>query len=283
MLSAYYRVTKPGIVYGNALYAAAGFLLAAKGHIHWLLFIEMLFGLSLVVAAACVLNNYLDRDLDSKMARTRRRPLVSGAISGPAAIAYGSLLLIAGVLLLALTNGLALLVAVGGFVVYVFIYDWAKRHSWHGAEVGSLAGAVPPVVGYAACAGRLYTAALLLFLTLIFWQMPHFYAIAIYRQKDYQAAGVPVLPIQKSHFNAKLQITAYIVAFTITAALISVFGYAGLTYRVVILAAGIYWLQLAIRGFKTGDDERWARQVFGASLIITIVLSVMLAVGPVLP
>lgn len=284
MLRAYYRLTKPGIIYGNLLTAAAGFLLAARGHIRFWLLLATLLGTGLVIASACVFNNYIDRDIDRRMARTRRRALVTGQVTARNALIYATAMLILGVaILIAGTNLLVLAVGLSAFIIYVLFYGLAKRRSVHGTLVGSLSGAAPPLAGYLAVTDHLDGGAALVFLVLVFWQMPHFYAIAIRRLKDYRAAGLPVLPVRQGIRATKLQIVAYIIAFAAANSLLSVFGYTGYVYLAVMLAVSLTWLYYGWQGFSTKDDQQWARQLFLISLLVILSLSVMLSVGPLLP
>lgn len=284
VLRTYYRLTKPGIVYGNLMFAAAGFLLAADGHIKFGLLLAALGGQALVIASACVFNNIIDRNVDRRMARTKKRAIVQRAVSIPAALIYSGLLCLIGFgLLAAFTNRLTVLVVLTGFVVYVFVYAAAKRWNEHGTLIGSVAGSVPPVGGYVAVTGRLDGGALLLFLILTFWQMPHFYAIATYRLKDYREAGLPVLTVRRSIKAAKLQSVLYIIAFIIAAALLTVYKYTGYIYLAIMLALGLNWLRLAVKGFYTKDDNKWGKQVFLFSLLITVVFSGLLAVNAWIP
>lgn len=149
MMKQYLQVTKPGIIFGNLISVVGGFLLASKGDIDYPLFIATLLGVSLVVASGCVFNNYIDRDIDSVMERTKNRPLVRGLIDPKISLVYASVLGIAGmVLLLVAANAVAMLIAVVGFVVYVGVYSlYMKRKSVYGTLVGSLSGAAPPVIG----------------------------------------------------------------------------------------------------------------------------------------
>jgi protoheme IX farnesyltransferase len=284
VLKTYYRLTKPGIVYGNAVTVIAGFFLASRGDIDWVLLLEALGGISLVIASACVFNNYIDRDIDKKMARTKKRALASGNISAQAALSYAAILGAAGFSLLYFyTNLLTTLVAAVGFVFYVIFYGWAKRHSVHGTLVGSVSGAVPPVVGYCAVSNNLDTGAWLLFLIMVCWQMPHFYAIAIYRRDDYASAGLPVLPVSKGIKAAKIQIVAYVIAFVAATVLLWTNGYTGYTYLLVVLLMGGWWLRRGILGFSIKDDAAWARKMFFQSLIIITVFSAVLALDWWLP
>lgn len=189
----YYRLTKPGIIYGNALMYAAGFFLASRQGIDWPLFTQGLVGLSLVIGSACVLNNVADREMDAKMERTKRRALPAGTISPKSANVYAAVLLILGLgMLYYFSTPAAFLTAVVGFVVYVYFYTPMKSRTKNALFVGAIAGATPPVVGYAAAAGGYDWWALLLFVALFLWQLPHFIAIATYRFEDYSAAGVPL-------------------------------------------------------------------------------------------
>ena len=209
MIKAYYLLAKPGIIYGNALTAIGGYFLAAKGIFDLSLFLSMLFGLSFVIGSACVFNNIMDQGIDSKMARTKKRALVTKTIPEFHAVVYGSILGILGfLLLLCNTNVLTALIAFIGFIFYVIVYGIFKRKSVHGTVIGSISGAVPPVVGYCAVTNNLDLGAFLLFIILVIWQMPHFYAIAIFRRDDYVAASIPVLPIKKGLFQTKIQMDA---------------------------------------------------------------------------
>ena len=286
MFKVYYQLAKPGIIYGNAVTAIAGFFLAAKGTINWPLFVAMLVGLSLVIGGACVFNNIYDRDIDASMARTKDRATVTGQVSRPTALIYGTILFLVGAWLLwRFTNNYALLAALVGFVTYVCMYTPLKRKTVHATLIGSISGATPPVVGYCAVAGRFDLAAGLLFLILVFWQMPHFYAIAVRRLQDYAAAGVPVLPVAKSVKNAKVQILLYIIGFIAAALLLAVYGFAKYTYAVVVLLLGLWWLALSLQGFKKNpaDDQIWAKKVFLFSLVVITILSVTMCLTAVLP
>lgn len=284
MLRTYYTLTKPGIIYGNAITAAAGFLLASAGHIDYWLLLATLLGMSLVIASGCVFNNYTDRELDAKMARTKKRALASGLVSGRSAIIYATVLGLAGFVVLALyTNRLTVGIGLVGLFVYVVLYGASKRRSIHGTLVGSIAGATPPVAGYCAVTDRFDSGALILFLILVFWQMAHFYAIATYRLNDYQAAGIPVLPVKKGILVTKVQILIYMVAFVVAALMLTVFGYTGYSYLVAIAILGLAWLWLGVQGLTVRDSKLWARQIFLSSLVVIISLSVLLSIGAILP
>ncbi|APC10453.1 MULTISPECIES: heme o synthase [Providencia] len=284
MFKQYLQVTKPGIIFGNLISVIGGFLLASKGSIDYPLFVATLLGVSLVVASGCVFNNYIDRDIDRIMERTKNRPLVKGLIDPKVSLIYATVLGIAGMLLLLVAaNALAMLLAVIGFIVYVGVYSlYMKRKSVYGTLIGSLSGAAPPVIGYCAVTNEFDTGALILLLIFSLWQMPHSYAIAIFRFKDYKAANIPVLPVIKGISVAKTHIFLYILAFMVATLMLAISGYAGYKYLIVGAAVSLWWLGMAISGFKTENDDRvWARKLFIFSIVAITSLSVMMSVDPI--
>lgn len=284
MLKTYYRLTKPGIIYGNLLSLAAGFFLAANGRIDLALLAAVLAGTALIIGAGCVCNNYIDRGIDAKMARTKGRSLVIGAIRPSHALIYGCVLGVLGFGILAVfTNYLVLLTGLVGFVFYVVIYGIVKRRSTLGTVVGAIPGATPPVAGYLAVSGGLDTGALLVFLVMAIWQLPHFYAIAIFRLNDYKAAAVPVLPVKKGKRRTKLYILLYIAAYLMVVPLLSVFGYTGWPFAVLMTLLGLLWLKKGLAGLHAKDDDAWARGMFGFSLLVLLAFSAGLVVDSFMP
>jgi protoheme IX farnesyltransferase len=216
------------------------------------------------------------------MARTKNRALVKGEIPLRNALFFGmSLVTLGSVILGIFTNLLTLEVALTGFVVYVFIYTPLKTRTTHGTLIGSISGAIPPIVGYCAVTDRLDLGALLLFLIVSLWQMPHFFAIAMYRLSEYKAASIPVLPAVKGIYVTKVQMLIYTTAFLVTSVLPTVFGYTGYAYFTVAAFMGILWLILCIRGFTTKNDNLWARQMFKLSLFVITALSIMISIDTV--
>ncbi|HEY0286596.1 MAG TPA: heme o synthase [Pseudomonas sp.] len=278
-LKHFIQITKPGIIFGNVLSVAGGFFLASKGHVDFGLFLAAIIGTSLVVASGCVFNNCIDRDIDVKMERTKNRVLVQGLVSLNMALIFATVLGIAGVgLLYTKANPLAALFAVIGFVIYVGFYSlYLKRKSVHGTLVGSLSGAMPPVIGYVAVSNSFDLAALTLLVMFSLWQMPHSYAIAIFRFNDYLAASIPVLPVKRGIRVAKLHILIYILAFVLATLMLTFGGYAGLNYLAVAAAMGMYWLYMAWTGYKAKDDTVWARKLFVFSIFTITALSVAMS------
>lgn len=281
----YYKLTKPGVLYANALSSSAGFLFASRGQIDLALFAWLTIGMTLVIASACVLNNYLDQDIDKLMTRTKKRPLIQGTVSGTGAVVFSIVLGLLGVGALALaTDLLVTTIAIVGFITYVVLYGmWSKRQSVHGTLVGSVSGAIPILAGYVAAAGMIDAGAVLVFLVLFFWQMPEFYSIAIYRREEYKKAGVPIISVVRGVSRTKKEIFAYTIAFVLSTLLIPVFGYAGYVYIITMTLLGVYWIWLGAIGLKAKDSEKWARTMFHFSLIILLVFCFLISVEALLP
>lgn len=280
MIKQYLQVTKPGIILGNLISVIGGFFLAAKGEFDIPLFVTSLLGVSLVVASGCVFNNYIDRDIDKIMERTKNRVLVKGLITPSATLSYATLLGLSGVMLLYFAaNPLAASLAVLGFIVYVGLYSlYMKRRSIYGTLIGSLSGAAPPVIGYCAVSNEFDTGALILLSIFSLWQMPHSYAIAIFRYDDYLAAQIPVLPVKRGIKVTKQHIILYIIAFMVATLMLTLSGYAGYSYFAVATAVSLWWLGMALYGYRTTDDSLWARQLFIFSIITITSLSLMMSI-----
>jgi heme o synthase len=284
MFKNYYTLTKPGIVYGNVFTAFASFLFASRWLFSTQLLLATVIGIALVIASACVFNNYIDRDLDKKMQRTKDRALVTGSISSRSALIFGAMLGFTGFLILCIyVNILTAQITFIGFFFYLVPYGITKRKSHWGTVVGSVSGAVPIVAGYTAVTGSLDAAAFILFCILVLWQMPHFYAIAIYRSKDYRNAGIPVLPAVKGVGTTRWHIIFYILAYLLALSMPTVFGYTGYSYLVAVLLSTLVWLVYALKGFGARDQKKWARTLFFISLIVLVIFCVALSVGSLLP
>ncbi|EHU1208384.1 MULTISPECIES: heme o synthase [Acinetobacter] len=275
MLKKYLFLTKPGILFGNFVTTLGGFFLAAQGSIDILLLLLTLIGTTLVVASGCVVNNVIDQDIDTKMQRTQNRALVKKTISPTVALIYAFVLGIIGFSILWFgVNGYAFLFAVIGFVVYVGFYSlWTKRTSIHQTVIGSISGASPPVIGYTAATHQFDVAALLLFLAYGLWQMPHSWAIAIYRFDDYKNAGIPILPVARSIYRTKIECVIYILLFAAVLNGLYCFGYTNVFFLITFNALTAYWFYLSIIGFKAENDQLWAKRFFLYSVILITLLS----------
>ena len=283
MIKKYISITKPGIIIGNLITVAGGFFLASRGEVNLLLLITTLIGIATIIASGCVFNNVIDHDIDKLMNRTQNRVMVLELISKTNALIYGVFLAIIGSwLLFYFANLLTLIIALIGLFFYVVVYTLGfKRASVYGTIVGSVSGAIPPLVGYCAVTNQLDAGGVILFIILTLWQMPHSYAIAIFRFKDYTAANIPVLPIKKGIAKAKISMLGYIILFAIAITQLYFWGYTGIYYLTASLGVGLWWIYLAIKGFYAKDDVVWARKLFGFSIIAIMILSIMMSINAI--
>lgn len=277
LAQSYRLLTKPGIIMGNAITAVGGFALASKVSFDFSKLLITLAGLSLIIASAGVFNNYIDRSVDEKMARTKDRAFALKQVTYQRAMQFAIGLVLCGVAaLLFFVNPLTAAIALFGFIFYVAVYSFAKYHTSYATLIGSIAGSVPPLVGYASVTNSLDLGAWLLFSTVALWQMPHFFAIAIYRIDDYAKAAIPVLPIVKGIRSAKVQMVLYILAFIGVSSLLTVMHYTGYLYLIFTLLLGTGWLVLCLKGFSSKDDQGWAKSMFLYSLIVITFLCLII-------
>lgn len=282
-LSSYYAVLKPERTLANVMTTAAGFLLASAWRVDVLLLSATIVGTSLIVASACAVNNATDRGIDAKMPRTQKRALVSGDVSLRNVLLLAIVFGIVGFgLLIAYVNWLTVIVGAVGYIDYVVLYAWTKRHTVHSTLVGTISGAAPIVAGYVAVTNRIDATALLLGLAMVFWQMAHFFAIAVYRTKDYRAAKLPVFAVIRGRAQTKQRIMLYIVLFAASLPLLVVVGGLSTVVLIVLLPVTIRWLWLGFSPVLTSDAQ-WGRQMFGSSLAVLLLFCGLLAFGTVLP
>lgn len=280
MIREYYRLAKPGIVYSNTLMALAAYLFATDRMPDLTVAAFLVLGVALAIAGAAVFNNIIEKDVDARMERTKSRALPSGRISVPRATVFASILSLAGLAILflhvsALVCGLVLL----GMFVYIAVYTPSKRLTSHSTLIGAVAGAIPPVAGYAAGAHALDLTALLLCAILASWQMTHFFAIGIYRARDYRDAGLPVLPTLKPVRTILHWMLFYAVLFTASAIILGFIHEVSIFYWLLMGATCIGWLFLCEYGYYAKDAHQWARRMFLYSLIVLLLLMLSLALG----
>jgi protoheme IX farnesyltransferase len=280
----YWILTKPGINASNLMAAFAGFWLAGYGAIDFALLLAMLAGTALVIAGSGTVNNYIDRDIDPLMKRTSDRPVAAGRIHPLTALWYGIGLSLSGVILLAaLVNPLTSLLAAIGFFAYVFLYTaWTKRTTPWNTVVGSISGAIPPMIGWAAVTGGLEWPAWALFLFMFVWQPPHFFALAMMKADDYRAAGIPMLPVVKGFRETKRQMLAFIILVLPVSLLLFTGGVVSWLYVAVALVLGVGYLYLALAGWNKEPNETWARKLFLYSLLYLTVMQLAMFVDPLL-
>jgi protoheme IX farnesyltransferase len=241
-------------------------------------------GLALACGGASALNHYLDRDLDPLMGkRTASRPVASGRVAPATALDFGLALSAASfVLLAALVNVPAALLALAGNLFYVLVYTrWLKRSTPQNIVIGGAAGAIPPLVGYAGAAGHLGWAALVMFGVVFLWTPPHFWALALMIKEHYARAGVPMLPVVRGDEETARTIVRYtfvLVAATLLPVALGVFG---VVYGVaaLVLGAVFAWYAVALRRTLARAD---AVRLFHYSLLYLAVLFVAMAIDPLL-
>jgi len=280
----YYNALKPERTYANVMTTAAGFLFACRWHIDWLLLIYTLLGTTLIVMSACAANNVIDRKLDAKMPRTKKRATVTGEVSAQK-LAFTSIIFgLVGFAILAVhVNWLTTLLGAIGYFDYVILYGWTKRTTPLSTLVGTVSGAMPLVAGYTAVTNSFDFTAILLGLIMVFWQMVHFYSIAIFRQKDYAAGNVPVWSVKYGVRNTQQWMLIFTFVYLLVVLRFIQFEMPGWIFSVVVAGLGLYWSYLGVKGFKSEKPEKWAKGMFGYSLVNLLVFSIALALSPLLP
>lgn len=282
----YVSVTKVGIILGNLMTVFAAMWLAAEGFRGFIglenhIILLTLLGTALIIASGTCLNNYIDRDIDQKMQRTKKRPSATGRLNARQILIMGISLGVIGTGLLLPVGILTTIMALIGLFGYVFIYTmWLKRTHHLNTVVGSVAGAMPPVIGWTAVTGSLDAGAIILFVILFIWQPPHFLALAMRRCEDYRAAGIPMLPVVKGFPVTKQQIVLYTAALIPASLYLFFFTSVGWGYFWTALILGIAWLALALPGLfqKPENDIPWAKKNFIFSLIYLTVLCIAMIV-----
>ncbi|HEX6593267.1 MAG TPA: heme o synthase [Bacillota bacterium] len=269
------------VLIANVLPVFAGFWLAlyftnSSFTTYWDQFVLVMFGSLFVIAGALLFNNWYEVDLDREMFRTQMRPTVTGNISLKTVFMMANFFSIVGMIILLFTTMEAVLYAGIGWFAYVVLYTfWSKRKYTLNTILGSLSGAVTPLIGWAVVDSAIHIVPITLFVMLFIWQIPHTFAIAIKRSKEYKAAGVPMLPVVYGFDVTKRQIVIYVAClFPLPFFLISL----GLPFVIVATILNVIWLVLAMRGFYTKDDWKWAHQIFIYSLTYLTVLFMMMVV-----
>jgi protoheme IX farnesyltransferase len=265
-------LTKPRIISLLLVTTVAPMFVA--GSPGWLLVVVVLIGGYLMAGGANAVNMYLDRDIDTQMARTRLRPIPSGRMGARAVLAFGVALATAATFLLArFTNVLAALLALGGFYFYVFVYTrWLKRTTPQNIVIGGAAGAFPPLVGWAAMTGTIDLTAVYLFLIIFYWTPPHFWALALLKQRDYGKAGVPMAPLVWGERETMRQMVWYNVILIALTLLPATFGAFGIIYLISALVLGGILLAGVIRVAMATDWTKPAWQVYKFSLLYLALL-----------
>jgi protoheme IX farnesyltransferase len=270
-------LAKPRITLMVLITTAGGLSLA--GGVAPLTALFTLLGTALVVGSANTLNCWLERDIDRLMTRTMHRPLPDGRLQPQIALWFGLTLGAIAIPLLTLgVNGLTGALAAIALVSYVAVYTPLKQKSPAALLVGSVPGALPPLIGWTAATGRLSWAGIALFGILFFWQLPHFIAIAIFREDEYTRAGFRVLPAVRGLRVAKWHAVFHSVLLLCVTLVLVPLQVAGTLYFVTALLLGAAMIAIALRGLSPHAGHKWARQLFAASLVYLPLLFAALAV-----
>jgi heme o synthase len=265
-------LTKPRII--SLLLVTTIAPMYVAGSPDWKLVLAVFIGGYLMAGGANAVNMYMDRDIDEEMSRTKLRPIPSGRMHALSVLAFGVLCATTATFLLAhVANVLTAALALGGFYTYVFIYTrWLKRSSPQNIVIGGAAGAFPPLVGWAAVTGRIDLLAIYLFLIVFYWTPPHFWALALNKQRDYNRAGVPMAPLvwgERETMRNMLWYTLILLPLTL---LPVAFGALGIPYFVMALLLGGWLLVGVIRVMRATDFVKPAWSVYKFSLLYLALL-----------
>lgn len=272
---------KIGIVNSNMITVFTGFFLAIQlSPLKFLAHLDLLFfalaGSGLIIAGSAALNNLIDRDIDPIMSRTKSRPTVTGRFNATAVLALALTFIIIGELFLFLGSTTAGLWGLAGVFSYVVLYSmWSKRKHVSNTVVGSISGAIPPLIGWAVVDPSLGAGAWALFLIMFIWQPPHFYALAMRRTEEYRAANIPMLPVVKGFTRTKISMLGWVILLFPLPFLLTDLGNG---FLILASALNLGWLYFAIRGFKAKDDLKWATGMFVYSLNYMTILFVSIII-----
>jgi protoheme IX farnesyltransferase len=277
---------KVPVLLANVLPVFTGFWLALYftdlsliAHLDLLLL--TILGSTLVMAGALLLNNWYDVDIDKVMERTKNRPTVTGNISLNVVLTMGISFSVLGLILLFFTTIEAAIYAFVGWFTYVILYTvWSKRRFTLNTVIGSVSGAVTPLIGWTAIEPGFQRVPIILFLILFIFQMPHTFAIAMKKSKEYKAAGVAMLPVVKGFAVTKKQIVVYVACLLP----LPFFLYPlGITFIVIATLLNLGWLLLSINGLSTKNDLKWAHKIFiySVNYIMILFLVMVLVTLPI--
>lgn len=272
-------LSKPLIVGLLLITTYGGLVIGGKAWPSFSLTMWTLLGGTLAAAGSSALNQYIDRELDKNMQRTAKRPLADGRLTAAEGLAFGlGLSLISYYILACFVNGLTALLSLAGIIYYVILYSlWLKKATVQNIVIGGGAGAIPPMVGYAAATGHLDWTAWILFAIIFMWTPPHFWALAIVRMKDYERAGVPMLPVVRGEMETRRQILVYTIELVIVTLLLPILDLAGNIYLISSLVLGGALLYAAWAVWKQGGNKvAWRMYKWSSSYLVFIFLAIMI-------
>jgi protoheme IX farnesyltransferase len=254
-------------------------LLAAPGQIHWLLGLVAVLCIAVAAGASGAINMWYDRDIDAIMERTRGRPLPQGRIVPEEALTFGVVLAAGAVFMMGIAvNWVAAALLAVTVLFYVFVYTmWLKRRTPQNIVIGGAAGAFPPMIGWAAVTGSVSLESIVLFAMIFMWTPPHFWALSLYRCGDYEAAGVPMLPVVAGKAETKRQMLIYTILLLPVGMTPAFLGFAGLLYGAAALVLGLIFVAAAVAVLRD-ETDRSARRMFGFSIFYLFALFALLIV-----
>lgn len=275
-------LTKPVVVSLLLSTTLAGMIIAAGKFPSFSLFFWTMLGGALAAGGSSAINQYIDRDLDQLMTRTAKRPIPAGRLTPAEGLAFGAAALLASFYLLAgFVNMLAALLSLAGMIYYVVLYSlYLKKRSEHNIVIGGGAGAIPPMVGWAAATGSLNLTAWFLFIIIFLWTPPHFWALALLREKEYAKGGVPMMPVVRGDEATRKLIYIYTIILVFATILLWVLGLVGLVYLIGAALLGAYLISLAWQVLKVGRNKVY-HQMYRHSNYYLFLLFVVLAVDAV--
>ena len=278
LLRDFVALTKPRIISLLLVTTIAPMFVA--GEPGWELVLVVFIGGYLMAGGANAVNMYLDRDIDDRMTRTRLRPIPAGRMQPREVLVFGLLLATTATFLLArFANVLTAALALGGFYAYVFLYTrWLKRTTPQNIVIGGAAGAFPPLVGWAAVTGSLDLMAVYLFMIVFYWTPPHFWALALNKQRDYGRAGVPMAPLVWGEAETKRQMLWYTIVLLALTVLPWAMGALGTVYLVSAVALGAILLRGVVRVLRAREFTKPAWSVYKYSLLYLALLFTAMAV-----
>jgi protoheme IX farnesyltransferase len=275
----YIALMKPRVM-SLVVFTAFVALMIAPGHLHPVIAFTALLCIAVGAGAAGALNMWYDADIDGRMERTAGRSVPAGRVLPGEALAFGLTLAAFSVVVLGLlVNVLAACLLAATIAFYVLVYTmWLKRSTPQNIVIGGAAGALPPVIGWAAVTGGVTFEPLLLFLIIFFWTPPHFWALSLYRSDDYARAGVPMLPVVSGKAQTRRHILLYSLLLAPLAVAPWLLGYAGPLYGAVAVICGLRFLTLAFRVYRETDGYAASKSLFGFSLVyLFVVFAALLA------
>ncbi len=275
----FFALSKPLIVGLLLITTYGGLVIGAQAWPSFSLTMWTLLGGALAAGGSSALNQFIDRELDKNMVRTAKRPLADGRLTSAEGLAFGlALSLLSYYLLACFVNGLAALLSLAGIIYYVILYSlWLKKATVQNIVIGGGAGAIPPMVGYAAATGNLDWTAWILFAIIFMWTPPHFWALAIVRMKDYANAGVPMMPVVRGELETRKQILVYTVELIIVTLLLPILNLAGTFYLISALVLGGALLYAAWAVWKHGGNKlAWRMYKWSSSYLVFIFLAIMI-------